>query len=34
MADMGLAEASAPLLEPTAPTIHGLEHHDLEGPPR
>jgi hypothetical protein len=34
MADMGLAEASAPLLESIARTIHGLEHHDLESPSR
>jgi len=34
LADMGVAEASAPLLESIARTIHGLEHHDLESPSR
>ena len=34
LADMGVAEASAPLLESIALTIHGLEHHDLESPSR
>ncbi len=34
LADMGVVEASAPLLESIALTIHGLEHHDLESPSR
>jgi len=34
LADIGVAEASAPLLESVALTIHGLEHHDLESPSR
>ena len=34
LADMGVAQVSAPLLEPIACTIHGLDPHDLESPPR